>query len=209
VAALSTDLAVSIGCTGDQVAQVYFGALFHDIGKQFVSNSILNKPNMLTKAEFNQIQTHSWKGYIHLHQFSLDNIILKIVLHHHEHWNGSGYPCRLKQNEIPLEARICTVVDVWDALVSRRCYRDALDRSQALDYIWKGSGILFDPEIVLSFIKLVEEKQMRKNSSDLRKAAEDFCQKTFAPSLTSGSIIWGQTGCISSPTPRSQAGNVD
>ena len=92
----------------------------HDIGKQFISTSISDKAGSPTEAEYAEVQRHPWSGYQYLNRFVSDHNILQTVLYHHERWDGSGYPYGLKQEEIPLCARICGIADVYDALISER-----------------------------------------------------------------------------------------
>jgi HD-GYP domain-containing protein (c-di-GMP phosphodiesterase class II) len=141
------------------------GGLLHDIGKQFISNAILDKTGILTEAEFAEIQRHPWSGYQYLYRFVSDHHILHTVLYHHERWDGSGYPYGLKQEEIPLCARICGIADVYDALISQRGYRrSAWDQQQATELLWMGAGKLFDPKIMLLFLRMIEEGQPVKSS---------------------------------------------
>jgi len=157
VASVSAALAGLVGYTNDECHRVYLGAFLHDIGKQFVPDSILEKPNALTRVEFENVQSHPLAGYIYLRRYISDRIILNSVLYHHERLNGTGYPCGLKHDKIPLEARICTIADVWDALFSNRCYHSAWDMSRALEFILDGAGSHFDPKLVLLFLRLIEE----------------------------------------------------
>ncbi|MBI5963743.1 MAG: HD domain-containing protein [Chloroflexi bacterium] len=157
VADLSSALAALLGCPSDEIDKIYIGSLLHDIGKQFLPASILEKREKFTDREFGLVQMHTWKGYTYLNNFIADPAILHTVLYHHERWNGTGYPYHLAQNQIPLSARICAIADVWDALISDRCYRRALNMTQALDLIWTGAGSLFDPKIAAGFVSLIAE----------------------------------------------------
>jgi len=166
VAGLSATLAGLMDCNEDQIRKMHLGGLLHDIGKQFIPGSVLDKPGKLTKEEFEQVQRHPWLGYVHLYRFVSDSIILNTVLYHHERWNGSGYPHGLVHDEIPLEARICAITDVWDALISNRCYRSAWSVLQATELIAAGAGSLFDPEIVFLFTQLVEDGCLVRNQQE-------------------------------------------
>lgn len=173
VAILSMELARLCECEEQTVRHIYIGGLLHDIGKQFIPPGILNKNSKFTQEEFEQVKLHPWKGYTYLHNLTSDHIILNTVLYHHERWNGSGYPYGLRSNEIPLGARICAVIDVWDALISDRCYRSALNMIQACDLIWTGAGSLFDPDVVYLFLKLIEDKSAECRSLNFRPASQN------------------------------------
>jgi len=155
VAGLSVSLAEVAGCSASEQEQIYLGSLLHDIGKQFIPSSILEKKGRLSPVEFSHMQQHPWCGYAYLINFVSDATILNTVLYHHERWNGTGYPYGLEQEEIPLGARICALADVWDALTSDRCYRNAWSTPQAADLLWAGAGSMFDPYLTFQFLTLV------------------------------------------------------
>ena len=135
-------------------------APLHDVGKIHVPDSVLNKPGRLTDEEFDQIKQHTTSGSEIISR-AIDMVsegdegFLKeaknLALYHHEKWNGLGYPQGLKGEEIPLSARVMAVADVFDALVSRRSYKEGLSMEQAMDIIHQGSGAHFDPRIVKAF----------------------------------------------------------
>jgi HD-GYP domain-containing protein (c-di-GMP phosphodiesterase class II) len=156
VARLTTDLAEAAGCPPVEQSRIHTGSLLHDIGKQFIPTSILEKKDKLSPSEFSRIQQHPWFGYVYLTSFVSDATVLNTILYHHERWNGTGYPFGLAGEQIPLGARICALADVWDALVSDRCYRSAWSLTQALDLIWAGAGSLFDPQLAYQFLNIIE-----------------------------------------------------
>ena len=127
---------------------IILGSLLHDIGKIGIIESILNKEKKLTKAEYDHIQTHVLIGERILTPIIKNETVLKIVRHHHENIDGSGYPDGLKGTAIPLEARIVAVADTYDALLSKRSYRKSTDNVKAIKELRKFSGTQFDPEIV-------------------------------------------------------------
>ena len=127
---------------------IILGSLLHDIGKIGITESILNKKKKLTKAEYDHIQTHVLIGERILTPIIKNETVLKIVRHHHENIDGSGYPDGLKGTAIPLEARIVAVADTYDALLSGRSYRKSTDNVKAIKELRKFSGTQFDPEIV-------------------------------------------------------------
>ena len=150
-------------------------APLHDVGKIKVSDLILKKPGKLTKEEFEEMKLHSSEGKEVIHSI-LDNIedddfvhvAEEIAVHHHEKWDGSGYPEHLKGEDIPLAARIMAVADVFDALVSKRVYKEPFPLDQAFQIIEESSGAHFDPMIVKAFLdskdKVIEIA--KKNSED-------------------------------------------
>ncbi|MFZ5881932.1 MAG: diguanylate cyclase [Chloroflexota bacterium] len=131
----------------DSLEGIRIGALLHDIGKISIPDKILLKQGKLTKAEFEIIQRHPQYAY---------DLLAPISYFHHEHWNGQGYPRGVQGNEIPLAARIFTIVDVWDALSSDRPYRPAWKEEKIRDFLVKQSGILFDASLVPLFLDLLE-----------------------------------------------------
>jgi HD-GYP domain-containing protein (c-di-GMP phosphodiesterase class II) len=165
VAIISSALAGIMGFNEKEIRNICLGGLLHDIGKQFISSSILDKAGSLTEEEYAEVQRHPWSGYQYLNRFVSDRNILQTVLYHHERWDGSGYPYGLKQEEIPLCARICGIADVYDALISERSYRrSAWDQVHATELLWMGAGKLFDPQIMHMFLKMIEEGQPVKSS---------------------------------------------
>jgi putative nucleotidyltransferase with HDIG domain len=151
VATLTEEIARKMGIPESQLISVRRGALLHDIGKIAVSDMILNKPAALTSAERALIQEHPACANEMLKDIDFLKPALSIPLYHHERWDGSGYPGGLKGEEIPLEARIFAVIDVWDALTSDRPYRAAWREEDALAYIEESAGTLFDPNVVRVF----------------------------------------------------------
>lgn len=139
-------------------------APLHDIGKINISDTVLNKPGRLTAEEFEIIKTHSAEGGKIIRQ-TLTNIeseeYLKMAedmaMYHHEKWNGSGYPAHLAGEQIPLAARIMAVVDVFDALTSKRVYKDAFSIDKAFQIMEESSGSHFDPAIVGEFLSMRDE----------------------------------------------------
>ena len=155
VAELSVRLAQAMGMNATQIMHIQRGALLHDIGKMGISDSILLKPGMLDEDEWKVMRKHPQYAYDLLSPIVYLHPALSIPYLHHERWNGAGYPLGLKGEQIPLEARIFAVVDVWDALLSDRPYRKAWTEKQVCEYISEHSGRLFDPQVVDAFIKLV------------------------------------------------------
>jgi len=133
-------------------------SMLHDVGKVAIPDSILKKPGKLDDDEFRIMRTHAHQGAILFDPTvsEMDALSHDIALTHHEKWDGAGYPKGLKGEEIPLAGRICAVADVFDALISRRVYKEKWDEKDVLEHIKDQSGKHFDPEIVESFISVYE-----------------------------------------------------
>jgi putative nucleotidyltransferase with HDIG domain len=138
------------------VSQISIAALIHDIGKISIPASILSKPGKLNEIEYKLIKTHPQTGYEILKNISFDPLIPKIILQHHERLDGSGYPFGLKSNEITFEAKILTLSDVIEAMLSHRPYRPAFSIQETIAYIEKHSGKLFDPHITKASIQILK-----------------------------------------------------
>ncbi len=158
VCQLAVPLAQELGLSEDKVEGIRIASLIHDIGRIGLPTEILNKPGKLNDIEFGLIKGHSQIGYDILKSIDFSYPIAKIVLQHHERLNGSGYPNKLKGDEIILEARIVGVADVVEAMSSHRPYRPALGIDAALEEISKNRGTLYDPEVVDVCLKLFKEK---------------------------------------------------
>lgn len=153
---LTVTLAREIGINEDAISDLRRGALLHDIGKIGVPDAILNKPGPLTPEERSVMETHPVLAHQILSTIDFLKPALDIPYSHHEKWDGSGYPQRLKGSEIPLSARIFAIVDVYDALTSDRPYRRAWSREKAIQFIQDQSGKHFDPTVVSVFLRIVE-----------------------------------------------------
>lgn len=158
VSELAVRLAKLMGLEGEDLEQLRRGALLHDVGKIAIPDSILLKEDKLTAAERRKINLHPIYGKEFMEHIEFLEPALDIPYSHHEKWDGSGYPRKLKRRKIPLAARIFSVVDVWDAITSDRPYRKAMGFEEAIEVIRKGSGKNFDPEIVRVFLGLLEEE---------------------------------------------------
>jgi putative two-component system response regulator len=147
-------LARAIGLEAKTVEEIRLAAPMHDVGKIGIADAILRKPGKLTDEEFKQIKEHTTIGARILEgsQIAILNLARDIALHHHEKWNGSGYPLGLQGEDIPLSARIVAICDVFDALINDRVYRPALPEDQALSIMKEGRGTHFDPRILDVFL---------------------------------------------------------
>jgi HD-GYP domain-containing protein (c-di-GMP phosphodiesterase class II) len=133
-------------------------AMLHDVGKIAVSDAILKKSTELSAAEFENIKKHTeWGANLFADSVSeMDKLSALIALTHHEKWDGTGYPAQLKETEIPLAGRIVALADVYDALASKRVYKDTWDEHEILTYINEQCGKHFDPEVVSAFIEIYD-----------------------------------------------------
>ncbi|GEM_PF-2527823 len=146
-------------CNLSPLEQMYLegGALLHDVGKIAIRDGVLLKPGPLTDMEYKEMQLHTIFGAQIVKRLSCLQGCVDVVLLHHERIDGYGYPYGLKGNEIPLAARITSVVDAYDAMTTNRIYRKALSHEQGIEEIIRNSGTQFDSEIVKVFVKWWEE----------------------------------------------------
>ncbi|MHB8127175.1 MAG: HD-GYP domain-containing protein [Desulfitobacteriaceae bacterium] len=145
-------LGVATGYNESKLLESGIGVLMHDIGKIKIPNVILNKIEKLNEEEFKEIMQHASYGYEILRQIDDFGLVsAHVALQHHERWDGSGYPRGLKGTAIHEYARIAAISDVYEALTSKRIYRDAIEPYQAHEYIMAHSGILFDPKLIYIF----------------------------------------------------------
>jgi putative nucleotidyltransferase with HDIG domain len=169
VARVSMCLAERLHLPKAEVNTIYLGGLLHDIGKIGVDDAVLNKPGPLTPEEFDKIKQHPQLGYDILCGVRQLDRILPIVLHHHEAWDGSGYPHGLKSDETPLLARVTAVADAFDAMSSDRPYRRGMP-DEKLDAIFReGAGRQWDPMVIDAFFDVRDE---------VRQAARDAAFST-------------------------------
>lgn len=156
-----TDMTLRLACImnmpEEQLIHIHRGGLLHDIGKMGVPDRILLKPDALTEEEWEIMRQHPKLAYDWLAPITFLQQALEIPYCHHERWDGSGYPNRLKGEQIPLPARIFAVADVWDALTNDRPYREAWSNEEALRYIRENSGTHFDPHIVELFLEHITD----------------------------------------------------
>ncbi|MEP6920905.1 MAG: diguanylate cyclase [bacterium] len=142
-----------LGLTTGDIAALKAGALLHDVGKLAVPAHILHKPGRLTPAEFEKMKIHTTVGAQMLSRVDFPYPVIPIVRHHHEQWNGLGYPDGLQGEQIPMTARIISVVDCFDSVREDRPFRRGMTRDEAIALLLRGSGNHFDPQVVGLFIK--------------------------------------------------------
>lgn len=167
--------------TKDYIERLVTAAPLHDIGKIAIPDAILQKPGRLTAEEFEIMKTHAERGAQIIRETfgKEDEIAYEVAMYHHEKWNGKGYPKGISQREIPLCARIMAIADVFDAVSSKRCYKEAFPLSECFEIIKRGSGEDFDPIIVESFLECTAQIQLvyeglhglntRKNKTNIKK----------------------------------------
>ena len=153
VAEISVAIAEELGLSQHSTERIRQAGLIHDIGKIGVRESVLNKPGHLTDEEFQHVKYHCEMGEHILAPIVEDEEILRVVRHHHERYDGTGYPNRLSGEQIPLGARILAVADTYDAMTSVRPYREAMSTEKACTEIERGKGTQFDPEVADAFLK--------------------------------------------------------
>jgi len=149
---VARDLGVPETCMSD----LEMGALLHDIGKIGVPDHILNKPGRLTPEEYEVVKRHPEFGWTVIRNLPGMEQTSLYVLHHHENFDGTGYPARLQGAEIPIGSRIVSVIDAFDAMVSSRPYRDGMPVDEALRRLVEASGTQFDPAVIESFVSIAK-----------------------------------------------------
>lgn len=161
-------LGVYLKVNSDGLKQLEYASLLHDIGIIDVPFRILSKRGKLSPQELKLIRQHTAQSVALISPVEFLKPVLPIILHHHEKYDGSGYPSGLKKEQIPLGARIIAGVDAFEAMVQGRPYRSSLSVDAALDELVKHSGSQFDPKIVSAFVKLASQKKFRKLLSLLK-----------------------------------------
>ncbi|MEO1497062.1 MAG: HD-GYP domain-containing protein [Planctomycetota bacterium] len=180
VALYTRRLAEEMGYLEDECERIYLAALLHDVGKIGVSDSTLKKPGKLTSEEYAEISKHPDEGWAILCDLKQLKYVLPGVLHHHERWDGRGYPDGLAAGDIPLDGRVMAVADAYDAMTSDRPYRPGMPTAKAESIIRDGAGVQWDPACVDSFFACLEDlhaikAEYRQRERRLRKqpAAEE------------------------------------
>jgi HD-GYP domain-containing protein (c-di-GMP phosphodiesterase class II) len=153
------NLARHLKCSQEDIEIICYAARLHDIGKEEISKEILNKPAQLTESEYEIIKKHPLYG-----QTIVNPLIYigTLIRHHHERYDGKGYPDGLKGDKIPLGSRIISIIDAYSAMTHFRPYKKPLSKKNALEEIKRCSGTQFDPQIVDVFIKFIHEEDYRK-----------------------------------------------
>lgn len=174
VAELSSVIAENMGLSHKKVIDTYWAGLVHDIGKLLIPIDILNKNGKLNDSEYDLIKKHTVWGSKALESSESLHYIAKYILHHHERWDGTGYPNGLKGDEIPLISQIISVADSWDAMLSKRAYREPLSPLKALKEIENNKGKQFSPEVANAFINIYKKEKLDDLKSKIRKYTINF-----------------------------------
>jgi HD-GYP domain-containing protein (c-di-GMP phosphodiesterase class II) len=177
VSHVSTQIARAIGLSAEDVETIRIAGLVHDVGKIGVPEAVLCKQGRLTDPEFDAIKRHPQIGYGILQDIRPLKGVLPGVLHHHERWDGKGYPSGLSGESIPLQARIIAIADTFDAMSSTRSYRPAMPRDKVLAELQRCAGTQFDPALIPAFMRL------DLSEFDLLVAKHAAAEQTFTPSL--------------------------
>lgn len=149
-----------LGLSAEETRQIEIAAVLHDLGKIGVPDAILKKPSRLTAEEQMVMRKHPEYGWAVLKNIPGCEIASLLVLHHHEMWNGEGYPAGLQGESIPLGARIVAITDAFDAMTTDRCYRSRMYVDQALATLETFSGSQFDPDLVELFARFIREEEL-------------------------------------------------
>lgn len=155
----ATDIARALKLPSSEIEKVRQAAMLHDLGKIGISENILTKKSRLSKKEIEEIRKHPRIAADILRPIHVLTSIIPYILYHHERWDGKGYPTRLKGENIPLGARIVAIADVYQALISKRPYRKAFSKVEALKMIKEASGTQFDPRIVSTFLNIIKKEK--------------------------------------------------
>jgi hypothetical protein len=165
VGKITIELATKLGVPESQLVHIERGAMLHDVGKIGVPDEILKKPDTLTDHEWEAMRKHPLLAGLLVSKVGFLEPAMPILLYHHEKYDGTGYPFGLSGDNIPLEARIFTIVDAYDAMTQDRPYRDAMSHHAAMEEIRLNNGTQFDPDIVAAFEELMASKpDLRENS---------------------------------------------
>ncbi len=146
-----------LGFSGKHLEDLKMAARLHDLGKIGIKDRILNKPGKLDMNEFGEIKKHPIKGAEIISEVPSFKNMIPWIKHHHERWDGKGYPDGLSGNDIPMEARIIGISDIYDALTTKRAYRDAFSGEEALQLIKDESGNSFDPVVAAAFLDVIDK----------------------------------------------------
>lgn len=176
----SLAIAAELGMTGQELEDLRRASVLHDLGKIGVREAVLNKPGKLTEEEFAEIVRHPETAVRILEPIPFFRSLLPSILHHHERFDGKGYPSRLAGNDIPLASRIMSIADTFDAMTSTRAYRKALPVADAIAEIRRCSGTQFDPDIVPAFLAC-QSKIVIPGDVDLPEGFEEAIPAAFRP----------------------------
>ena len=190
----ATGLARLFGLSEPEIEALKAGALLHDIGKLAVPDYILNKPGKLTEGEYDKMKIHTLVGAEILTRVGFPYPVVPVVRHHHERWDGRGYPDKLKGEEIPMTARILMVVDCFDAVREDRQYRKAMTRDEAIELLKASSGMMYDPDVVRVFLdhlpEFEEEIRRQKRERQAGKLSRSDGNAQKAEKSDAGQVVF-------------------
>jgi putative two-component system response regulator len=187
VALYAQRLARTLGWSRREARDLALAALVHDLGKTWIGNEILNKSEALSVEERRKMERHPVIGARILVGYEVHPFYVETVLHHHESWNGRGYPSGLKGDEIPLSARILAVADVYDVLTSQRPYKAPLTAGEARERLLAGEGKNFDPMVLQAFINLIDSNpNFTLSHREYGIALKDIQQHTYYSMFITG-----------------------
>jgi HD-GYP domain-containing protein (c-di-GMP phosphodiesterase class II) len=155
VSAYAVQLAAGLSMSSDEIAMLEVGAKLNDIGKLLVRRELLNAGRPLSPAEKTDLENHAHLGHLIVSRAGYADIIQKIVLHHHEKWDGTGYPRGIKGNQIPLPVQIVSICDVYEAMTHMRPYREAYSHEFTISYLKSRATFDFSPQLVDLFVAQV------------------------------------------------------
>jgi response regulator RpfG family c-di-GMP phosphodiesterase len=177
IQAYSRALSLQLGIKDEQAEEIGYSSILHDVGKLHVPDRILAKPGPLNPQERLEMEEHTIVGEKILSPRTFFAQSRQIARSHHENWDGSGYPDQLERDHIPMAARIVHVVDVYDALTSKRIYKDAWASERASDFIDEQGGRMFDPEMARAFRALMQQTQVNTTNAAERDESHATIQK--------------------------------
>ena len=212
VAEYAVKIAELAGKNDEECQKIYFTALLHDVGKVGIPDSIINKPGKLTKEEFNIIKQHPEKGNQILSEIDAFSYLSVGAHFHHERYDGKGYPNGLKGEEIPEIARIIACADAYDAMTSRRSYRDPIPQHIVREEFVKGIGTQFDPEFARNMLHLIDldaeyamkDREENKKLRDRKEIHISYRRSTVSPGVLLGPCMTTIKVNVSPDTPGSR-----
>jgi putative nucleotidyltransferase with HDIG domain len=163
----------------DLLRAIETAALFHDVGKLAIPDRLLTKPGPLTREEYDHVKQHAAIGADLLAGLSLSGPLAALVRHHHENWDGTGYPARLRGEDIPAGARALAIADCYDAMTSDRPYRRAMGHTAAMTMMSQRRGTMFDPQMTDTFLQIVQG--LRPVSANARPAVHPPASRVASP----------------------------
>lgn len=184
----ATELGKLLHVTREEMSALEAGALLHDIGKLAVPEYILNKPGKLTAAEFEKMKVHPAVGADIVGRIGFPFPVEEVVRHHHERWDGKGYPLGLRGEEIPLVARIISVVDFYDSTRCDRPYRAGMSRDESLAMLRRESALSFDPLVVETFVKNVDAFDRMLSEADAREQVRAGAEASVVDKVSDESV---------------------